>query len=409
MSKCPYCFRPIGTHTHDPIILPNGAKYKWSDSTEITLIEESDIAKRIYKGFQQITEDEVIELQEELKTLETENGVTPLTEFSPLNSTGKFQITGKHIKEMRDSVEKILDTIGQTKTQFFNYDEDGNHIIHPLGDKLNWTDPITNAIDLQKFQVKYIHIEDLRHYIQTIWQETWSDFSFSDSCNIDGEGTSEELKTGVLNADYDWDYNLSWTENALKAIGSSVAGSNYFKADAILSCSNNYSFSGYSEAVALGFASQGTATSFHGIVHNTNQAIVPVTNNKLNLVINNLNYSYTRNATGEGGDLPKIPTLIIRVRMGGDIYYVFGAEDYYPLTYKILITSSAYSGNFQRNLYDDFFTLYGVYPSLKVAQIRIYTRTDSQCGSSAFFETPRWGQNASVEVSLEEIQLRNIG
>ena len=163
-EKCPYCYRSLGTHTHDPILLPNGSKYKWSDDTH--LIEESDLTKRIYKGTYQINEDDVIELQDELKTLE--EGSLPeidRTTFSPLNSSGKFQIIGKHIKEMRDSVEKLLDIMGLTKTDYFNYDEDGNHIINPIGDKIEWTDPITNATDLQKFQVKYIHIEDLRRVI----------------------------------------------------------------------------------------------------------------------------------------------------------------------------------------------------------------------------------------------------
>jgi hypothetical protein len=94
-----------------------------------------------------------------------------------LNTSGYFQITGKHIKEMRDSVEKLLSHFGLTKIEYFNYDEEGNHIIHPDGDKVEWTDPITEATDLQKFQVKYIHIEDLRHFIQSIltfWRETWT-------------------------------------------------------------------------------------------------------------------------------------------------------------------------------------------------------------------------------------------
>ena len=178
-EKCPYCYRPLNTHTHDPILLPNGSKYKWSDDTH--LIEESDLTKRIYKGTYQINEDDVIELQDELKTLEEENlPEIDRTIFSPLNPSGKFQITGKHIKEMRDSVEKLLDIMGLTKTDYFNYDEDGNHIINPIGDKIEWTDPITNVTDLQKFQVKYIHIEDLRHFIESLMER----FNKSDEGSI---------------------------------------------------------------------------------------------------------------------------------------------------------------------------------------------------------------------------------
>ena len=172
-DKCPYCFRPLGTHTHDPILLPNGSKYKFSDDTHLEYVP--NIEDRIYRGVYQISEPEVQELQDALKILEIQNlDVGDRTTFSPLNTSGKFQITGKHIKEMRDSIEKLLTAMGITKTEYFNYDEEFNHIIHPNGDKVEWTDPITSSTDLLKFQVKGIHIEDLRHYIRTLWIETWN-------------------------------------------------------------------------------------------------------------------------------------------------------------------------------------------------------------------------------------------
>lgn len=173
---CPYCYRELGTHTHDPILLPDGSKYKWSDNT--TLIEVPKIEDRIYRGFNQIDITTIKEIQDELKVLELENLiVADRTIFTPLsnpnNNTETFQFLGKHLKEMRDSIEKLLIAMGLTKTDYFNYDEDGNHIIHPLGDKLDWTDPITLVTDLQKFQIKAIHIEDLRHYINVIRLEQW--------------------------------------------------------------------------------------------------------------------------------------------------------------------------------------------------------------------------------------------
>jgi hypothetical protein len=175
MSKCPYCYRTLGTWQKDPLLIPIGAKYDWSDDTHLVYIPT--VEDRYHKGIDQISEPEVKELQDYLKNLEEENlPEIDWTEFSPLNTSGRFQITGKHIKEMRDSVEKLLDTLGLSFTDYFNYDEEGNHIIHPNGDKLDWTDPITTYTDLQKFQVKYIHIEDLRHYIQIIWIEKWEGF-----------------------------------------------------------------------------------------------------------------------------------------------------------------------------------------------------------------------------------------
>ena len=170
-EKCPYCFRQLGTWVKDPIFLPNGGPYVWTSDTEI--IKEDRIDHRFYKGFYQICEPEVQEIQDFLKAAEVTAGVT-ITTWSPLNMSGKFQILGKHIKEMRDSVEKLLTLFGLTKTDYFNYDEEGNLITQYGGGKVEWTDPITNAVDLKKFQVKAIHIEDLRHYIQTYWQETWT-------------------------------------------------------------------------------------------------------------------------------------------------------------------------------------------------------------------------------------------
>jgi len=163
-DKCPICYRNLGTWKKDPILLPNGAPYDWISNTE--LVYEPDINNRWYRGVYQISEPEVQELQDALKVLELENlDIGDRTTFSPLNTSGKFQITGKHIKEMRDSVEKLLEAMGITKPEYFNYDEENNHIIHPNGDKVEWIDPITSSTDLIKFQVKGIHIEDLRHVI----------------------------------------------------------------------------------------------------------------------------------------------------------------------------------------------------------------------------------------------------
>ena len=102
---CPYCFRPIGRWKKDPIRLPNGCPNVWVSETETT--REYRLDQRFYKGFDQITEPEIQEIQDFLKQAEIDNGITPLTIWSLLNTSGKFQITGKHIKEMRDSVEKL--------------------------------------------------------------------------------------------------------------------------------------------------------------------------------------------------------------------------------------------------------------------------------------------------------------
>jgi len=216
---CPYCFRPLGTWQKDPILLPNGCPNEWVSATETTL--QTDITKRIYKGTCQICEAEIQEIQDFLKQTEIDNSISPLTVWSSLNTSGKFQITGKHIKEMRDSIEKLLTEFGLTKTDYFNYDEEGNEIIQPNGQKLDWTDPITTATDLKKFQVKYIHIEDLRHYMQTFWQETWAKVtgSFSETISFDEINRVDSFTTIVtLQADKIWK-NLTGTAQFLYFVG----------------------------------------------------------------------------------------------------------------------------------------------------------------------------------------------
>jgi hypothetical protein len=165
MDKCPYCYTELGIHISDPITLPQGSPYSWINNTTLEYV--GDISQRLYKGLSSITEDELIELQNKLSALEIDIGVTPLTSFSSI-IPNKVQVSNKHIMEMRSSIEKILIALGMTKTEYFNYDEEGNHIIHPNGDKIEWTDPI---LDVQKVVSKAIHIEDLRHPLPTTYFE----------------------------------------------------------------------------------------------------------------------------------------------------------------------------------------------------------------------------------------------
>ena len=167
-DACPYCYRSKGIHKNDPILLPDGAIYDWTMNTFLYFV--SDIEKRKYRGFQQFLAEDIIELQIELTSLELSNMISPLTEFSLVSVDGKFQITGKHIYELRTSIEKLLTNAGISKFDFFNNDEEGNSIMSPAPTKADWMDPITNANDLQKFQVKWIHIEELRKKVEDIWE-----------------------------------------------------------------------------------------------------------------------------------------------------------------------------------------------------------------------------------------------
>lgn len=346
-DKCPYCYRPIGTHTHDPILISTGAKYDWISDTE--LVYEPDIDNRWYKGFYQINEDDVIELQDELKTLEIDNDITPLTEFSPLNSSGKFQITGKHIKEMRDSVEKLLDAFGLTKTDYFNYDEDLNHIIHPSGDKTEWTDPITEATDLQKFQVKYIHIEDLRHYIQTLWQEKFI---------ITPESTYfNDIQTLLTN--YDSEANTSfvgdkgtWNVNKWVHIG--------------LSLSTVSDMAAIAESLASAEGSKLFLFSQNNITgHNASGGVqmasylTPITKKVNSTTL--LKFDSTVVVSDSNNNNVYV-TCIVTFAPGFDIIYIYGSYPSLVGSFNLISLSQSEFQSFNRNLYNDFNTIFGFTP-----------------------------------------------
>jgi hypothetical protein len=255
-DKCPICYRNLGTWKKDPILLSNGAPYDWISDTE--LVYEPDVNNRWYRGVYQISEPEVQELQDALKILEIQNlDVGDRTTFSPLNASGKFQITGKHIKEMRDSVEKLIEAMGITKTEYFNYDEEFNHIIHPNGDKVEWTDPITSSTDLTKFQVKGIHIEDLRHYFNILWEETWdTTFTWSKSIYKEapgaiyvnhGWGLVEWYYSQLITEDKNWQTKLSHqraqTGTYPEAFGDSHLDANltdYWSLSGVSNCDGHY-------------------------------------------------------------------------------------------------------------------------------------------------------------------------
>ena len=143
-NVCPICYSKLDPPT-------------WEDDPTKT---KNGIAGRKYIGTQNIKTPHIKDIQDIRK--EQEQDVLPtesLTEFSPANDTGQFQITKSHITELRESTEKILAIEGLTKEEYFNYDEDG---LNRGTNQVDWHDP--NLGDY-KGHVKALHIEDLRHHI----------------------------------------------------------------------------------------------------------------------------------------------------------------------------------------------------------------------------------------------------
>ena len=152
MANCPICGRHINEFSNDP------------------LLATPSLSTDEFKGFTQLIRTHIEELQTERHQQEIDNGITPLTVFSPINNSGFFQNIKQYILELRSSTQKILDATGMSLHDFLSTDEDGN----PMTSKDDWTDSNLEEI---KYQCKAIHIEDLRHFISIVnyFKENWED------------------------------------------------------------------------------------------------------------------------------------------------------------------------------------------------------------------------------------------
>ena len=218
MAICPICFRTLGTWTDDPILTKDG------------------LAGASYKGFTVPNYIHIQEIQTVLHQLELDNIPTNLTTFSPINNTGNFQISEEHIKELRISIEKLLTATGMTKYQFFNYDEDGNY--------MGTTQTDWNDLNLEKdhYQVRAINLEDLRHFIQGLWKETWKDLSYNDSIIVnEGDIPGYISHQGIIHADHDWNYNGMYYLTASGGGNIILARKN---ASSIIACTSNFTWNG---------------------------------------------------------------------------------------------------------------------------------------------------------------------
>jgi len=190
MARCPICFTTLGYWTDDPIKTPKG------------------LAGGDYIGFTDIKAEHIVELQEERAQQEIEVGISESnrTSFTPVQIEGQYiDITKQHILELRESTEKILNAIGQTKEGYFNYDNEGTE--YNIGEhQLDWIDS-----DLETEEnnwIRAIHIEDLRHYLALFesWIETFNNtIGFpSDYVEYLGGVILEETSTTTPTFDHNW-------------------------------------------------------------------------------------------------------------------------------------------------------------------------------------------------------------
>lgn len=197
-SRCPKCFRKLLTNwSTDPILTKNGAKFVYDENSGL-LIPEKDLDKRRYKGFYQVNAFTIKQLQSVRERQEEDVGISKAkrTKFSEIKSDGHghWIITKQHIKELRESTEKILSAVGQTKEEYFNCDEDGTQRQFPP--QLDWVDPELTKKNWMG-TIKDQHIEDLRKFIRInrFEQYYWGEgFLFTPGAGSPGvSGISEEI------------------------------------------------------------------------------------------------------------------------------------------------------------------------------------------------------------------------
>jgi hypothetical protein len=179
-ERCPYCFSLFSDHlwTHDPILTLNGSKFCFDDETG-KLVESESIEKRYHKGFYQILNSDIKELQEEYDDYKPENGWTPVED----SADGLWVPNKKHIRELREAIEEALEiTEASTETErqaileeYFNYDENGTERVSSAQHQKEWTDStLTNTTEPKwQGQIKNLHIEELRHSL-IIRLERWN-------------------------------------------------------------------------------------------------------------------------------------------------------------------------------------------------------------------------------------------
>ncbi len=165
-ERCPVCLSLLGIWTDDPIKTQNGLP-GYVDPSE----------QHLYSGFKFICRVHLEELQEARKQQEIDIGIpeNERTVFSsiPTGDPSYFHCTKQQIQELRDSTELILDELGISKEEYFNYDEEGQQIFFPgdFGYKIEWTAP---NLDNWIGNLTNLHIEDLRHPIMFGWRETFN-------------------------------------------------------------------------------------------------------------------------------------------------------------------------------------------------------------------------------------------
>lgn len=255
MAQCQLCHSldsyPGGGYT-------GGIRKRYFTWTDDPIKTENGLAGEDYKGLIDVSYRHILELQNARRVQEPAVGIlsnnrTQFTSISAGEDPNKI-----HIEELRESTEKILDKLGFTLTQYFNYEIEVNfnrtyyigiyygtyRFGEKVADQTDWTDVDRSTGQpslLSITKIKAIHIEELRHQIPTVEEISVPELyleppniSFNLRCltqsrieikaylggmDVTRQTSFQIYNTLVARLVYEWDYDLHELKVFVEPVG----------------------------------------------------------------------------------------------------------------------------------------------------------------------------------------------
>jgi len=411
MDNCPICHNKItdrGFRGSAGVNEYGDPKPFWSEDP---LLTHMGLAGAEYKGKDPSRVLHIIELQNYYKNLEEQIlDEENRTEF--LEITNKEPLRHVHIEQLRISVEKCLEATGFTIADYFKYDRIGNET---ETEQIDWTDiNRSNGLPLlpKKVPIRALHIEELRRGLLIIWIEKFN--VTIPATYVDLDNTIVMPAAGISPVDfsksfvgdkgthrfaYRYDYSetygsVGWLRYRLlgKATEEIEDGSSYIHMQAESEC--HLTSSSYPHPTRNVYNYMYIRLPYFA----TN--LWKVTSNTKLLFDTAFNIVHTGNCPNNYAYIEVLVTFSDYFGFSRRILYAHGFNIAAP---DFLLTDTEMD-NFDRNLYNDYFTKYGHFPpsNAYVKQIHFWIRTRAD----AKWTIDKDGYS-SVEMTVDNIKLMN--
>jgi len=421
--------KPVPAWSDDPILTPS----RTIDGVDYPPANGYD-----YEGFSYIYQRNIQELQDDRRQQETDLGIMPLTEFSSVAGDESMGLLG-HVVELRMSTERILDAVGETLQDYFRLDATGT--TQPAGptdvtEKVEWTDvsrgralrtqglnaSILNTVHTQ-FKVnattdkdipgikenttfiRAIHLEDLRHPIQSVWLELFQ-VSTPLVASVLATGTSPnyDISTDLVSGDrgqYDFGIDANTASAFPFDLANTASGSYSIVPHNFLGRATNKVVVTMSASAAR-VTPQSLAVGNFDMRFSSNQIILPKVRFNNTLVADIFTSDFASSPIGPFGTGTSI-LLEFKIRKPTDPFTLYGSS---PVQ---LSQGGAYQfylsppGMDTVNIYD----LYAYSPTIQAILqdqlVSCYVSLHVRVEANAFLGTP----TAFLNLTLEGIRIRH--